>query len=322
MLTHIQALSQLIIRWRRLELHSWPHVFAMKRQEFDSKAAVHWFTFFDTCAKMRAGEFNADAFAAFVSDFMWGSNIGQLPARLSMLRAFGQQLLVHDAPSAYDDRAALMCRQSGALLLHLHGYFSHFVPAINEHEKSQTEPLTQELEDFVRIMKWQDANYYAVRASTEKSHLTIARVLSELDEVLCQPIRPIITKSEECITEDTSMGIAAEHSIVAKERKKLESKEKLARKKRRQEQLKQQARKSRLERKSRRASSSRPRTPTRSRRPMSMRPRTTRTRQPASSRAARRGSRRSACATSPPTWCTTSRRCKRTASRRRARRGA
>jgi midasin len=241
MLTHIQALSQLIIRWRRLELHSWPHVFAMKRQEFDSKAAVHWFTFFDTCAKMRAGEFNADAFAAFVSDFMWGSNIGQLPARLSMLRAFGQQLLVHDAPSAYDDRAALMCRQSGALLLHLHGYFSHFVPAINEHEKSQTEPLTQELEDFVRIMKWQDANYYAVRASTEKSHLTIARVLSELDEVLCQPIRPIITKSEECITEDTSMGIAAEHSIVAKERKKLESKEKLARKKRRQEQLKQQA---------------------------------------------------------------------------------
>ena len=216
-ISYISALSALILRWRRLELHCWPHIFAAKRQQFRSRASMHWFQLRDMTETLRRR--HAEAAAAgeaatsetemlaqcfeYLKNFLLGTCVGEFDYRLEIVKSFGLQLVSEGAP------------RFGNLLVHIVGYMGQFKPLVDAHAQKVTEEQEEDLRQFCKIMRWEDATYYAVRATAEKSHLKVARVLACLDDGLSLRVLALVQQDDQRFMEDAGMGVAAELALLS-----------------------------------------------------------------------------------------------------------
>lgn len=227
LMQHMTELSAFVLRWRRLELHCWSHVFQAKRAEFELQAAQQWFTLYDVLlsedtehSEEDDGEEEEDAAsrllrrcrAAFqhASQFMWSATFGDYAVRLRLLQGFGFQLLAAEGAQA----------PLANTVLHVCDFFAQFEAFIATQCRAAVRPIEEDIADFAKIMRWEDANYYAVRATAEKSHMKMARVLGELEEALRTPVLPVITTEEQRCEDDASLGFVMPVTAEAKKGKK------------------------------------------------------------------------------------------------------
>nr|CCC46379.1 conserved hypothetical protein, fragment [Trypanosoma vivax Y486] len=197
-------LSSFVLRWRRLELHCWPQVFAAKREEFELKAGMAWFklcnlTDIQQSAHLDDPHERYANFFQFCMDFMWNAHCGDFHVRLRLIKAFALRLAAEGGSATYPLANAAF---------HVVGFFTQFAELLSEKLRAAIAPIEEDMETFTRIMRWEDSTYYAVRATAEKSHLKMGRALTELQNALQKPALQIISE-EERRCEDIAMGLAA-----------------------------------------------------------------------------------------------------------------
>ncbi|CAD2215297.1 hypothetical protein, conserved [Angomonas deanei] len=197
LIEEMTELSSFVLRWRRLELHCWRHVFNTKREEFELTAFLEWFRFYDIIREDYDDEVSfCIRLFEHISQYMWSACFGDYHTRLELIEGFGNELIAtcgFGAPAVNT-------------LFHLINFFRQYKQLIDENCQKLVRPIEEDMEDFTKIMRWEDANYYAVRATSEKSHLKVARSLSSLEEVLRTPILSTIQTEEQRIEDDAAMG--------------------------------------------------------------------------------------------------------------------
>jgi midasin len=72
-------------------------------------------------------------------------------------------------------------------------YYQQFAPLVTSHSSKLTAVIDKEFNDLVRIMRWNDGNYWALKASTEKSHRTLVKFMRKLKGALSEPVHPLLT---------------------------------------------------------------------------------------------------------------------------------
>nr|CAJ2472382.1 unnamed protein product [Leishmania braziliensis] len=229
LMSHMKELSSFVLRWRRLELHCWAHVFQAKRTELELQAAQQWFTLYDlllgeAAASESDGE-DSDTVATLgaetpmlrrcrasfqhASKFMWDATFGDFSVRLRLLQGFGFQLLVAErAPAPLANT-----------VLHICDFFAQFEPLVQQQRDKAVQSIEEDIAEFAKIMRWEDANYYAVRATAEKSHMKMARVLGTLEEALRTPVLAVITAEEQRCEDDASLGFTLPVKVDSKSKK-------------------------------------------------------------------------------------------------------
>ena len=53
-------------------------------------------------------------------------------------------------------------------LYNMHCYYGHYVPTNESRIETLRNPIEKELKEFVKIAKWNDLNFYAVKESVKK----------------------------------------------------------------------------------------------------------------------------------------------------------
>ncbi|KAG5479950.1 hypothetical protein LSCM1_06368 [Leishmania martiniquensis] len=229
LMRHMTELSSFVLRWRRLELHCWAYVFQAKRAELELQAAQQWFTLYDLLLgeSVRLGS-NSDESsniaeldaetpllrrcrAAFdhVSRFMWDAILGDFSVRLRLIQGFGFQLLAAEGAQA----------PLANTVLHICDFFAQFETLVERQRDTAVRPIEEDIAEFTKIMRWEDANYYAVRATAEKSHMKMARTLGSLEEALRTPVLKVVTAEEQRCEDDASLGFALPTKVNAKSKK-------------------------------------------------------------------------------------------------------
>ena len=61
------------------------------------------------------------------------------------------------------------------------------------------------MQGFVKIARWNDINFYAVKQAVEKTHKTLHKHIKQFRGVLMQPIGTVLT-DKHCDWTDGSMG--------------------------------------------------------------------------------------------------------------------
>ncbi|CBH08836.1 hypothetical protein, conserved [Trypanosoma brucei gambiense DAL972] len=199
---HMTHLSTFVLRWRRLELHCWGQVFAAKREEWELKVGKVWFSLCDLTGVQQPipMEELQDRYAKFFHycmDFMWGARCGDFHARLRLLKAFAFHLAAAGRRSSFP-LANASC--------HLTDFFTQYSQLVEQKLRIALSPIEEDMEEFTRIMRWEDSTYYAVRATAEKSHLKMGRGLASLEDVLRTPVLQIISTEEQRCEDDQAMG--------------------------------------------------------------------------------------------------------------------
>jgi len=58
-------------------------------------------------------------------------------------------------------------------------FYSQFETPINDYITSKSKSIEKELKNYVKIARWNDVNFWAVKASVDKAHKTVAKHMRE-----------------------------------------------------------------------------------------------------------------------------------------------
>ncbi|KAG0638072.1 hypothetical protein HOY80DRAFT_1080648, partial [Tuber brumale] len=206
---HYDALTQLIISWRRLELTTWPRLFDIEDEKCRIDADSWWFYIFESVIAnptrlSGAGETLDSHMFQLVSTlvvFITSSSMGQFPGRLHLLQAFEQHVL-----HLSEENPGMLSIQKG--LKNLITYYSQYVPIAEDFLMKQRKTLEKRVSEVVLLASWKDTNIIALRDSAKRSHHKLYKVVKKYRETLAQPVQPLIEGGMPSVEDRTIIGIA------------------------------------------------------------------------------------------------------------------
>ncbi|GAA6099361.1 midasin isoform X1 [Tachysurus ichikawai] len=190
----LEPITQLIIQWRKLELNCWSSSLDNALRRHAENSNKHWFSIYqlierylqdkrtDSKPDAKDGgvkELPLPSVSSTLQGFMEGSTLGEFHTRLSMLLAFHCHVLL--APK--QDGHASLC----SLLWNLHQYYTQFSDSVQARITQLRAPVEKELKDFVKISKWNDVSFWAIKQSVEKTHRTLFKFVRKFEAALAEP---------------------------------------------------------------------------------------------------------------------------------------
>lgn len=119
-----------------------------------------------------------DSFQQFVTaiqKFMETSSLGQYKARLELLYTFHCDVVCRDKTEEQTE----LCNASW----NLYNYYSQFKESINLRIESLSADIKKKLQDFIKIIKWNDINYWSVKETVGKVQQTLHKFTREYEVI-------------------------------------------------------------------------------------------------------------------------------------------
>lgn len=186
-------LTEIIVSWRRLELATWAKLFDQEADKCHSDAKSWWFVAYHAViaiplSKMELGHDLKDYSIQLMNDlemFFSEAVLGEFHSRLQLLFQLSQhlELLVVD----YKELAVI------------HNAVLNFVSVYRRYEARVSEAIhkgrasiEKSMKDVLLLASWKDTNIVALRASAQKSHQKLFKLVRKFRAVLGQPMRTVV----------------------------------------------------------------------------------------------------------------------------------
>ncbi|OQS07463.1 midasin [Thraustotheca clavata] len=214
----IASLSTLVVRWRKLELYSWPQLMVIKERKFQLEARKAWFHLYNLLtAPPSADETIVPEVAKLnwmfevtpmldmevltkgwryqlfdtMDSFLRTTTVGQFQTRLVLIYAFCCQLFTQ----IQQGNTKLETLRLASTLYHLYRFYAqHLTYGCLPLWQRLRAPIQTQLNDFVKISKWDEQTYYSLAASAEKSHRKLMKFVRDYEEILNMPMQTFIDK--------------------------------------------------------------------------------------------------------------------------------
>ncbi|XP_040839706.1 midasin isoform X2 [Ochotona curzoniae] len=192
---HLDVVSQMIIRWRKLELNCWSMSLDNILKHHTEKSTRHWFSIYQMLEKhmQEQNEEQEDKqmtlmlLVSTLQAFIEGSSLGEFHVRLQMLLVFHCHVLLMPQVEGKDS----LC----SVLWNLYHYYKQFLNRVQDKIVELRSPLEKELKEFVKICKWNDVSFWSIKQSVEKTHRTLFKFMKKFEAVLSEPCQSSLVES-------------------------------------------------------------------------------------------------------------------------------
>ena len=208
-------LGVLVVKWRKLELANWKILLDQTELRYHEKAQRHWLKLYVLLCHNQSIEvdekvtsYSPHQLPAWVwkgvkgsknkeiinsSDakdeylmkllqlfdtFMLSSIVGEFNARLEYIGSFANQIIQESLH--INENQATPRFKLGTMLHSLWKHYTFLQPIIDSTKSSGREPIEEQLMGEVKIAKWDDQSYYALRDTSEKSHTKLMTFISNV----------------------------------------------------------------------------------------------------------------------------------------------
>lgn len=211
MTDYVLALTQQIINWRKLELSCWKGCLDTTYENLKSDTSKWWFFLFaliesyitksekNNVQKANDESITRQKLIESLERFMNESSLVEFESRLNLLLTFHCHVYYFDDS---DNKNELL-----AILWNVYNYYKQFVDDVNARIVALKTPIEKKLKDFVKIARWNDINYWAVKETVEKTHRTLHKFVKEFQNVLKQNVSFCLTVKSESYSAEISKGI-------------------------------------------------------------------------------------------------------------------
>jgi len=175
----MKPLVKLVVRWRKLELRSWPFVLAQREERSNSSTLLWFFDLFQLLTSGTAEALLQDLFKT-VDQFARTSTLGTFKTRLDMLKAV--RVLLEQTGSC----------QNLNMLWNIETYYSQWCADVKATLDRERQPIQKRLQDSTKLAKWDDRNYFALKESADRSHRLLHKLSNDFEEILDKPAYPTI----------------------------------------------------------------------------------------------------------------------------------
>ncbi|XP_053396218.1 midasin-like isoform X2 [Mercenaria mercenaria] len=214
MVTQLADISRLIVQWRKLELSCWVNALDTEVHKYRSAASKWWFHLYQVVMSSIQPQESSEA--ASLEDvikslkrFIEHATLGDFQSRLEMLLSFHCHLVTMTTCGAQPSsmETGTLRKELQNVLWNMYQFYSRFSTTVQSELDRQRAPIEKELKGFVKIARWSDINYWALKQATEKTHRTLHKHIKQFQGVLQQPVQGILGDVD---TGATSSG--ADHS--------------------------------------------------------------------------------------------------------------
>ncbi|KAJ7156010.1 midasin nuclear AAA ATPase [Mycena crocata] len=192
-------LTTLIVEWRRLELACWQGLLQSQAKTFADGIAEWWFQIYDATirgpldAADREQEDPTQTVSAYLTtliplldDFIRSSPLGQYDARMLLLRSF-ESYCKHLA--GYKTGVLRVTLHRVRHILHAtQHHYSLFTLQVSSKLSEQRNFLEKELRGFIKLASWRDVNVQALKASAQRTHHQLYKIIRKFRDILRQPV--------------------------------------------------------------------------------------------------------------------------------------
>eukprot|EP00062_Callorhinchus_milii_P017796 gi/632970574/ref/XP_007901724.1/ PREDICTED: midasin [Callorhinchus milii] len=200
---HLDAVSQLIIQWRKLELNCWSSSLDNVMKKHLEKSSRHWFSVYQLIEKYLQEQvednleeteehMTLSEVLRMLQAFIEGATLGEFHFRLAMLLAFHCHVLAMPQQEGKDS----LC----SILWNLYIYYKQFSESVQAKLTELRHPIEKDLKDFVKISRWNDVSFWSMKQSVDKTHRTLFKFMKKFEAALNGPCRPALTELEKTVS--------------------------------------------------------------------------------------------------------------------------
>lgn len=192
---HRQALTDIIVRWRRLELSCWNGLLESEAKTFADGASEWWFRLYNAISRGLLDAMNSDEEDAYlgkliplIDEFISSSPLGQFNFRIQLLQSFATYLFeLCSIKSGSEER----CLRRVVCIIHstIRSY-QLYQPDLQQHLREQRITLDKEMKAFIKLASWKDINVQALKQSAQRTHHQLYKTIRKFRDVLREPIAP------------------------------------------------------------------------------------------------------------------------------------
>ena len=190
---YLKSLSSLVVRWRKLELQSWPQLLQDKDRQAQLNAERSWLHLYKllTATQVESSDWLAQLFEN-LDLYVRSSNLGQFETRLKLIYAFCMHLHyeIELQPTEKDKKEPLR-----NLLYHIYRFYAQHAELVALRLKQLRDPIEKKLLEHVKICRWDEQSYYSLKEAAEKSHRKLFKYVKDYEQVLMVPLQSILDEA-------------------------------------------------------------------------------------------------------------------------------
>ncbi|KAF5303068.1 hypothetical protein FQR65_LT08397 [Abscondita terminalis] len=193
---NIQNLVRQIISWRKIEMTVWKDSLNIAFNRANEPVAKWWFHMYEIVSQFTEGDkIDVIALVETLRNFIERSNLGEFSNRLQLLLTFHY----HVVHLKRTKNTVILV----AVLWNLHQFYKQFETNVEDKIKKLRAPIEKKLKDYVKIVRWKDISYWAIKQTVERTHKTLHKHIREFEMVLKQLVTPCLTLK---VMESDSIG--------------------------------------------------------------------------------------------------------------------
>ncbi|CAM8892451.1 unnamed protein product [Rhodiola kirilowii] len=192
---HIKRITDLASTWKKMEFESWPFLINEVQAECDSNAAKLWFPLYTLLRMRDTSDINEYVKSTIESleEFVHMSSIGEFKRRLHLLLAFHVQISRGLLFECYSSPCEM---ENLKILYHVLGYYMQFLPVILEHVNTHKTSVQKELDELLKLCKWEHPESYLCMANTKRVRQKLKKLIQKYTDILQQPVMVILKQEE------------------------------------------------------------------------------------------------------------------------------
>ncbi|CAH1278835.1 unnamed protein product [Diabrotica balteata] len=182
---HTQNLTNQIVTWRKIELSVWKDLLSKVHDRLNEPLPKWWLHLYNVMHQfIDERKFGEKELVETLQTFITKSNMAEFQGRLNLLYAFH----CHATYLEHTEETESFIN----ILWNVYSYFRQFNDVVSKKIKDLKSPIEKKLKDYVKIVRWKDINYWAIKDTVEKSHKNIHKFMREYQSALEQPVSPCI----------------------------------------------------------------------------------------------------------------------------------
>ncbi|EJD74394.1 midasin [Loa loa] len=163
----LEELRHLLVDWRKMEILCWDNLIEQVQTDCRAQTLLLSWPLFEALDKVDKDD---DEILAMTIEWIQNSTIIDFKARL-----LTAELLIKFIKLKRETVRDKLCQRLKSVI----AYFRLFDTIVENKLATQKEPTERQLHDFVKIMKYNDLNLWSVKASAEKAHKQLFRLLKQ-----------------------------------------------------------------------------------------------------------------------------------------------
>lgn len=184
---HIRKLTDQIVSWRKLELHTWNNLFNFEDQTLEKNIGKWWFHLFETLIMAPSSLDSTDKERTNITEVVAALNIffskcpiGEFGYRIDLLKAFENHI-------KFSDNSAILHAVQNCL-----SFYSQFRPLVSQQIASSRKDLEKEVKEVILLASWKDVNVDALKQSSRRSHNSLFKLVRKYRELINTSVAPTI----------------------------------------------------------------------------------------------------------------------------------